>query len=115
MKEIGENTAEFTADLRALVSAYTGDLNDEQTRAYITNAIVQYVADNYSNAVEYRVVCDETNNTPETVDKNMLMFDLVPKKKGITIKGVFSPGERAEGIAGMLGLGQGKLEISFIT
>lgn len=92
MKEIGKDIVEeYVSDLKALVSGHVGDVNDEQTRQEITTALMQYIRHNYSDAKEYRVVCDSTNNTSETIDKGMLMIDLVPREKGITIKTAFSP------------------------
>lgn len=92
MKEIGKDAVdEYVSDLQFLLDGFIAEFNDEQVRKGITNAIAQYVEDNYSNAVEYDVVCNDTNNTEETINKNMLMIDLVPKEKGITIRAILSP------------------------
>lgn len=48
------------------------ELNDEFTRASFRNAVNPYLRDvqGRRGIIDFRVVCDETNNTPEVIDSN---------------------------------------------
>ena len=57
------------------------ELNDEFTRSTFVNAIVPYLRDvqGRRGIVDFRVVCDETNNTPEVIDTNRFIADIYIK------------------------------------
>jgi hypothetical protein len=50
------------------------ELNTEEAR----NRIQQFLTDLYNKNISYEVICDETNNTPESIDKGFLNFDIYP-------------------------------------
>lgn len=55
-----------------------GDLNNDLTRKMMTNQLYGYLS--YINSKrgidDYKIVCDETNNTCEDIDNNRLNLDL---------------------------------------
>jgi phage tail sheath protein FI len=55
--------------------------NDRDTRRRLVNMIDPYLADVQSRrgVYEYLVKCDETNNTPERIDRNELWCDIYIK------------------------------------
>lgn len=57
------------------------ELNDEFTRSTFTNAVVPYLRGVQSRRgiIDFRVVCDETNNTPEVIDTNRFIADIYIK------------------------------------
>jgi phage tail sheath protein FI len=57
------------------------ELNDEFTRASFKNTIEPFLRDvqGRRGIIEYRVVCDETNNTPEVIDGNEFVGDIYVK------------------------------------
>lgn len=57
------------------------ELNDEFTRATFVNAVVPYLRDiqGRRGIIDFRVVCDETNNTPEVIDTNRFVGDIYIK------------------------------------
>jgi len=57
------------------------ELNDEFTRATFVNAVVPYLRDiqGRRGIIDFRVVCDETNNTAEVIDTNRFVADIYIK------------------------------------
>lgn len=57
------------------------ELNDEFTRASFKNTIEPFLRDvqGRRGIIDYRVVCDETNNTPEVIDRNEFIGDIYVK------------------------------------
>lgn len=57
------------------------ELNDEFTRASFKNTIDPFLRDvqGRRGIIEYRVICDETNNTPEVIDRNEFVGDIFVK------------------------------------
>jgi hypothetical protein len=57
------------------------ELNDEFTRASFKNTIEPFLRDvqGRRGILDYRVVCDETNNTPEVIDRNEFVGDIYIK------------------------------------
>lgn len=57
------------------------ELNDEDTRARFRNTVTPYLRDVQArNGIyDFKVVCDETNNTPEVIDRNEFYGDIYIK------------------------------------
>lgn len=57
------------------------EFNDEFTRAQFVNIIEPYLRDiqGRRGIYDFRVVCDETNNTPEAIDRNQFIGDIYVK------------------------------------
>lgn len=57
------------------------ELNDEFTRAAFKNMIEPFMRDvqGRRGVTDFRVVCDETNNTPEVIDRNEFVGDVYVK------------------------------------
>jgi hypothetical protein len=57
------------------------EFNDEFTRAQFRNLVEPYLRDikGRRGIFDYRVVCDETNNTPEVIDSNRFVGDIYIK------------------------------------
>lgn len=64
-----------------IMQSYLLEFNDEITRASITKDVECYMESlrTPGNIQEYRVICDETNNTPAIVNSNNLMVDIFVK------------------------------------
>ena len=62
------------------LSEYHFDINDEQTRRTLTSEIEEFMIqlrDERTALYDFRVVCDETNNTPEDMDNGQLNLDVM--------------------------------------
>ena len=57
------------------------ELNDEFTRSAFVNTIEPLLRDVQSRrgVTDYRIVCDETNNTPQVIDTNRFIADIYIK------------------------------------
>ena len=57
------------------------EFNDEFTRAQFVNIVEPYLRDvqGRRGIYDFRVVCDETNNTPEVIDGNRFVGDIYIK------------------------------------
>jgi hypothetical protein len=57
------------------------EFNDEFTRAFFRNLIEPYLRDiqGRRGIYDFRVVCDDTNNTPEVIDRNEFRGDIYVK------------------------------------
>lgn len=57
------------------------EFNDEFTRSMFVNMVEPYLRDvqGRRGIYDYRVVCDETNNTPEVIDSNRFVGDIYVK------------------------------------
>ena len=57
------------------------EFNDDLTRRTFTNAVEPFLADVMSRRgmTDYRVICDESNNTPEVIDGNRFVADIYIK------------------------------------
>jgi phage tail sheath protein FI len=58
-----------------------GEFNDEYTRSAFTNLVNQFMRSIQSRkgVVDFRVVCDETNNTAQVIDSNQFVADIYIK------------------------------------
>lgn len=61
--------------------SYLFEFNDEFTRTQFRNMVEPYLRDvqGKRGIIDFRVVCDETNNTPDIVDKNQFVGDIYIK------------------------------------
>jgi len=66
------------ARLETIGKQYLFEPNDQVTRAEITNTITGLLIDIVAKRgiYDYLVVCDNTNNTPTTIDQNQLWVDI---------------------------------------
>ena len=66
---------------RALAEGVLFDQNDEVTRSGFSSSIGSYLAEVQARrgVTDYLVVCDETNNTPEVIDRNEFVAELYLK------------------------------------
>jgi phage tail sheath protein FI len=57
------------------------DFNDEFTRAQFVNLVEPFLrtVQGRRGIYDYRVVCDESNNTPEVIDRNEFVGDIYVK------------------------------------
>ena len=57
------------------------EFNDQFTRAQFVNLVEPYLRDvqGRRGITDFRVVCDETNNTPEVIDRNEFIGDIYIK------------------------------------
>lgn len=57
------------------------ELNDQYTRAQFRSLVVPFLRDvqGRRGVYDFRVVCDETNNTPEVIDQNQFRADIYLK------------------------------------
>jgi phage tail sheath protein FI len=64
--------------IQNLLNAYLFEANDELTRNSITATAKHYLSDYVNNRIihDYKVVCDETNNPPEDIDRGRLTTDV---------------------------------------
>ncbi len=58
------------------VGQYMFGYNDGITRTSIRKTLGTYL-DNIKDIYDYKVICDETNNTPEMIDNNKLSVDIM--------------------------------------
>jgi hypothetical protein len=67
--------------LEAAAKAQLFELNDELTRAAFINIVDPYLRDVQAKRglYDYRVICDESNNTPEIIDNNEFRADIYLK------------------------------------
>jgi hypothetical protein len=66
----------------AMASKYSlFEINDENTRSQFINIVEPYLRDlqGRRGITNYRVVCDNTNNTPEIIDRNEFVGDIYVK------------------------------------
>jgi hypothetical protein len=73
------NTLEKTISTAAKYSLF--EFNDEFTRAQFRNLVIPYLrgVQAQRGITDFRVVCDETNNTSEVVDRNQFVADIYIK------------------------------------
>lgn len=67
---------------RAIRKAYMYQLfknNDEWTRASLSNAVTEYMNTRKAAFYDFKVICDETNNTPEVIDRNHIVLTVMVK------------------------------------
>ena len=66
---------------RALAEGVLFEQNDEVTRSGFSSSIGSYLAEVQARrgVTDYLVVCDETNNTPEVIDRNEFVAELYLK------------------------------------
>lgn len=67
---------------RAIRKAYMYKLfknNDVWTRTSLYNAVVEYMNTRKAAFYDYKVICDETNNTPEVIDRNHIVLTIMVK------------------------------------
>ena len=66
---IKRSVKKFFDNNRAL---YTAELNDQETRNNLKEAIGSKLTSTYKSIKELSIVCDETNNPAESVDKGLI-------------------------------------------
>ncbi len=74
----------FIVIKKAIAHASRGllfELNDEITRSIFRNATNRYLADvkGRRGVYDFRVICDESNNTPQVIDSNEFVGDIYVK------------------------------------
>jgi phage tail sheath protein FI len=64
-----------------LLNFYIFEPNDKTTRASVTSVVEGYMNDIQARrgVTGYKVICDETNNTPQRIDRNELWVSLLIK------------------------------------
>lgn len=67
--------------LENVAKAQLFELNDQITRANFVNTVEPYLRDIQSKrgVYDFRVICDETNNTPDVIDNNEFRADIFLK------------------------------------
>jgi hypothetical protein len=67
--------------LESVANAQLFEFNDEITRANFSNVVEPYLRDVQAKRglIDFRVICDETNNTPSVVDNNEFRADIFLK------------------------------------
>lgn len=67
--------------LENVAKAQLFELNDQITRANFVNTVEPYLRDVQSKrgVYDFRVICDETNNTPDVIDNNEFRADIFLK------------------------------------
>ena len=67
--------------LEGVANAQLFEFNDEITRANFSNVVEPYLRDVQAKRglIDFRVICDETNNTPSVVDNNEFRADIFLK------------------------------------
>ena len=59
-------------EIKIICDSYAfGEINDSKTRNKIRNIISSSL-----NIIRTEIICDERNNTPETIDKNELHIEI---------------------------------------
>jgi hypothetical protein len=68
----------FKVGIARIIERYTFEMNDRQTREDLVFDIDNFLEDAYNirDIHDFGVVCDETNNIAETVDKGELRVDV---------------------------------------
>lgn len=66
--------AQIKEDLEPLLENYLFELNTALTRACVVDSVARYLR--HTDSYAFRVVCDETNNPPETIANHQLNVDL---------------------------------------
>lgn len=67
---------------RAIRKAYMYKLfknNDQWTRSALYNAVVSYMNTRRAAFYDFKVICDESNNTPEVIDRNHIVLTIMVK------------------------------------
>ena len=64
--------------LQGVANAQLFEFNDEITRSNFVNIVEPYLRDVQAKRglVDFRVICDQTNNTPEVIDNNEFRADI---------------------------------------
>ena len=67
--------------LEAVANAQLFEFNDEITRSNFTNVVEPFLRDVQAKRglIDFRVICDETNNTPSVIDNNEFRADIFLK------------------------------------
>ena len=67
--------------LQGVANAQLFEFNDEITRSNFVNIVEPYLRDVQAKRglVDFRVICDQTNNTPEVIDNNEFRADIFLK------------------------------------
>jgi len=67
--------------LQGVANAQLFEFNDEITRSNFVNVVEPYLRDVQSKRglIDFRVICDQTNNTPEVIDNNEFRADIFLK------------------------------------
>ena len=67
--------------LEGVANAQLFEFNDQITRANFTNIVEPFLRDVQAKRglFDFRVICDETNNTPDVVDNNEFRADIFLK------------------------------------
>ena len=67
--------------LQGVANAQLFEFNDEITRSNFVNVVEPYLRDVQAKRglIDFRVICDQTNNTPEVIDNNEFRADIFLK------------------------------------
>lgn len=86
---------------RAIRKAYMYKLfqnNDVWTRTSLYNAVVEYMNTRKAAFYDFKVICDETNNTPEVIDRNHIVLTVMVKPVKTAEYGIFNVVITATGV-----------------
>lgn len=86
---------------RAIRKAYMYKLfqnNDVWTRTALYNAVVEYMNTRKAAFYDFKVICDETNNTPEVIDRNHIVLTVMVKPVKTAEYGIFNVVITATGV-----------------
>lgn len=78
---------------RAIRKAYMYKLfqnNDVWTRTALYNAVVEYMNTRKAAFYDFKVICDETNNTAEVIDRNHIVLTVMVKPVKTAEYGIFN-------------------------
>lgn len=78
---------------RAIRKAYAYKLfknNDIWTRSSLYNAVTEYMNTRRAAFYDFKVICDESNNTPEVIDRNHIVLTLMIKPVKAAEYGIFN-------------------------
>ena len=78
LRRSSEEVDAFKQALEGAANAQLFEINDDETRENFTNIVTPYLRDIQANrGIEnFRVICDQSNNTPAVVDNNEFRADI---------------------------------------
>ena len=68
--------------METIGKAFVFEPNDEATRKELRNSIQRFMSDivHRGGIKDFKAICDNTNNTPKTIDSGSIVVDLCFKK-----------------------------------
>lgn len=73
---------ELEENIQTTIGSLAGNLmnliNDQETRNFFMGYVVEYLGNlkDTQDIVDFSIVCDDTNNTPEVIDRNGFVADI---------------------------------------